>query len=490
MRTAAMLTLLLSLVLTSALVAQELGDTLWTRTYGGYTDDYGYRSRQTTDGGYVLVGQSKSFGAGSYDIWLLKLDADGDTLWTRTYGGFEYDVGIHVEQTDDGGYILGGYTRSVGAGGFDAYLVKTDEAGEVDWTCVWGDSLDETVSCVTQTTDGGYIVSGNTQSFGPNGFMDAFLMKVEEGGDMEWVRIYGGDPTDFGRYVIQTPDEGYLLSGFCTKLLQDQDVRSVWLVKTDETGDTLWTRAYDVSDGYDLGQEIKATSDGGYIVAGWAEVSLGVDYDVLLLKLDANGDSLWSRQYGGRRWDLGESVEQTSDGGYIVTGLANGISNVYDIWLLKTDANGDTLWTRTYGGTGNDHAYSVRETTDGNYLISGYTDSFGTGGYDFYVLKVVGIVIGVDPGEVILPTVTALHQNYPNPFNASTTISFSLAEHGNATLRVYGLDGRLVATLVRGQMEPGEHVISWDASEVSSGVYFYKLTAGDYIDAKRMMLIK
>jgi hypothetical protein len=609
MRTAMILTLLVSFLLTATAIAQQPGDTLWTRTYGGDAKEYGYRLRPTTDGGYIWVGQSSSFGAGLYDIWLVKLDADGDTLWTRTYGGVDYEAAIHVEQTDDDGYIIGGYSMSFGAGGFDVYLVKTDEMGEVVWTCLWGESADEWVSCVTQTTDGGYIVSGNTTSFNPNFFSDAFLMKVEESGDIEWTRIYGGDATDAGRYVVQTPDEGYLLCGLHVTV--EEDVRSLWLVRTDETGDTLWTRTYDVGDDDDLGQEIKPTSDGGYIVGGWAGSTIPWDYDVLLLKLDANGDSLWSRQYGDGLWNFCQSVEQTSDGGYILTGLTNGRNDIYDIWLLKTDANGDTLWTRTYGGSGDDRAFSVFETTDGNYIIGGHTDSFGSGGYDFYALKVVGdsdvfarcgvltpvlcrgknfyfqlnvfnatggnvsgtlnfrgytgydcdplntlvtiprsktyvpgwttesyffkvpnaVVPGqysasvdgtlggvevsccmnvdildcspwrtgtntewglveVHRGEAALPTVTTLHQNYPNPFNASTTISFSLAEHGNVSLKVYDLGGHLVASLVNGQMRPGEHVMSWDASEVSSGVYFYRLTAGDYSEAKRMMLVK
>jgi len=253
---------------------------LWTKTYGGKSWDEGWAVQQTTDGGYIVAGYTLSFGAGNYDVYLIKTDANGDMLWTKTYGGRKEDYGRAVQQTTDGGYIVAGYTRSFGAGWKDVYSIKTDANGNILWTKTYGGVNNDHGYAVEQTADGGYIVAGETYSF----------------------------------------------------------------------------------------------------AAGKA--------DVYLIKIDVNGNTLWTKTYGGADIDIGYAVQQTTDGGYIVAGETSSFGAGWkDMYLIKTDANGNIRWTKTYGGSAVDEVYAVQQTTDGRYIVVGETYNFGAGGADVYLIK-------------------------------------------------------------------------------------------------------
>jgi len=487
MRKKVLLTIASVLLLVSTTAAGP-GDTLWTRTHGGSDDDYGRSVKQTSDGGYIIAGWTASFGAGGYDVYLLKTDSSGDSLWTRTYGGSEYDYGYSVQQTSDGGYIIAGYTQSFGAGHYDAYLLKTDSSGDSLWTRTYGGSSGDYGYSVQQTSDGGYIIAGLTYSFGAGG-SDVYLLKTDSAGDTLWTRTYGGSDYDYGQSVKQTSDGGYIIAGVTGSF--GAGGYDVWLLKTDSAGDTLWTDTFGGSND-DYGYSVQQTSDGGYVIAGRTESFGAGGYDVYLLKTDSSGDSLWTRTYGGSENDNGYSVQETSDGGYVIAGVTGsfGAGNS-DVWLLKTDSAGDTLWTRTYGGSDSDDGYSVQRTSDGGYIIAGETYSFGAGEADVYLLCVTGDGSVVDAdGESHNPVGFSLSQNYPNPFNAQTVIEYKLPAGGQATLAVYNLVGQRLATLVEKRHQPGYRSIIWDASDFSSGVYFYRLTAGDFTETRRMMLVK
>ena len=267
--------------------------------------------------------------------------ADG---WERTYGGGDWDIGFSVAQTSDGGYVVAGRTESFGAGLTDVYLVKTDAVGDTIWTRIYGGSGsdDNEGSSVAQTSDGGYIISGMTYSFGVGG--DVYLVKTDAMGDTIWTRTYGGSDYDGGFSVAQTSDGGYIIAGYTRSFGAGEE--DVYLVKTDSLGDTIWTRTYGGSDD-DHGYSVAQTSDGGYIVAGYTESFGAGSWDVYLVKTDGLGDTIWTRTYGGSDWDEGYSVAQTSDGGYIVAGVYDydWEAETGDVYLVKTDAVGDTIWT-------------------------------------------------------------------------------------------------------------------------------------------------
>jgi len=300
--------LLSAVCLTSVAAAQ----TSWWKTYGGAQTDEGRCVQQTTDGGYVIAGFTHSFGPGTPDssnVYLVRTDASGDTLWTRVYGGTGRDEGYSVQQTTDGGYVIAGYTNSFGTGNGDVYLVKTNASGDTLWTRTFGGTDYDEGASVQQTADGGYIVAGRTYSFGA-GSDDVYLIKTNAQGDTSWTRAYGEEGIDEGYSVQQTADGGYIVAGYVYR----GDFEDACLIKTNASGDTLWTRTYGPL--HEAAFSVQQTTDGGYIVAGLT-ANLPMPFYVYLFKTNAQGDSLWARTYGR---GVGHSVQQTADGGYILAG--------------------------------------------------------------------------------------------------------------------------------------------------------------------------
>jgi hypothetical protein len=357
----------------------------WDRIFGRTGDDYGYSVQQTLDGGYVVVGYTTPMGSSHTDLLLVKVSATGDTLWSRTYGGALHEVGYSVQQTRDGGYIITGYTDSYGGANGNLWLIKTDATGDTTWTRVFGGDAPEIGHSVLQTQDGGYIVAGLKDTTYAAGLGAVWLIKTGANGDVVWAKTYGGAAYEGGASVEQTRDGGFVIAGYTESF--GAGLSDLYLIKTDANGDTMLTRAlggeYD-----DWGSSVQQTQDGGYIIAGATQSYGAGDYDVWLVKTDANGDTTWTRTFGGQDWDEGMSVRATQDGGYIVAGRTwpDGGSSVA-VWLIKTDAGGASTWTRTYGGSGFDCGNSVRQTQDGGYIIVGNTTSYGAGGNDVWLIK-------------------------------------------------------------------------------------------------------
>jgi hypothetical protein len=372
--------------------------TNWARTYGGTSVDMGNSVQQTADGGYIITGETESFGAGVYDVYLVETNAAGDTLWTRTYGGPSNDEGYSVQQTTDGGFIVAGFTESFGAGGDDVYLIKTDAQGDTLWTRTYGGTDDDRGNSVRQTVDGGYIIAGWTYSFGA-GDSDVYVIKTDAHGDTIWTRTYGGPGLDVGNTVQQTADGGYIIAG--TTKSFGVGWSDVWLIKTSASGDTLWTRTYG-GPYIDRGNSVQQTTDGGYVVG--VSYSHGpAHYDLWLVKTNASGDTLWTRMYGGPYDESGCLVRQTTDGGYVIGGYTDSYgAGGADFYLVRTNAQGDTLWTRTYGGPSLDLGYAVQQTADGSYIFAGWTYSFGAGRHDVYLIKTNGL-LDVGPVSILSP---------------------------------------------------------------------------------------
>jgi len=382
MKKSIFLTVLLAAFFVSAATAGP-GDTLWTRLYGGTGSEQGYSVQQTQDGGYIITGYAMI--NWNYDVYLVKTDAQGDTTWTRTFGGTSVEQGEDVQQTSDGGYIIAGYTSSYGAGSMDFYLVKTDASGNQEWSQTYGGSALDWAFSVQQTQDGGFIVTGSTQSYGA-GSHDIWLIKTDASGNQEWNRTFGGSEYDHGNSVLQTSDGGYIIAG--VTLSYGAGSYDFWLIKTDASGTEEWNYTFGGTED-DQGNSVQQTVDGGYIIAGHTNSYGAGDYDVYLVKTDGSGIEEWSQTYGGSYMDIGESVWQTSDGGYILTGETKSYgAGSYDVYLVKTDASGTEEWSRAYGGWDDDKGYCIQQATDGGYITAGSTRSFGAGSADVWVLKI------------------------------------------------------------------------------------------------------
>jgi hypothetical protein len=313
-------------------------------------------------------------------VWLIKTDASGNKLWEKTFGGIRDDRGHSVQQTSDGGFILLGWTESFDAREADVWLIKTDASGNIEWDRTFGGSDRDKGSSVQQTSDGGFILVGYTESFGA-GWADVWLIKTDADGNKLWDRTFGGSGLDSGSSVQQTSDGGFILVGYTTSF--GAGGFDVWLIKTDADGNKLWEKTFGGS-GRDWGSSVQQTSDGGFILVGYT-TSFGAG-DVWLIKTDANGNKQWDRTFGGSDWDEGWSVQQTSDGGFIIVGWTWSFG-AGDVWLIKTDANGNKQWDRTFGGSDWDWGFSVQQTSDGGFIIVGATRSFGAGDYDVLLIK-------------------------------------------------------------------------------------------------------
>ncbi len=356
------------------------GNLVWNKTYGGTGGDWGNCVEQTVDGGYIITGYTGSFGAGLYDVWLIKTDASGNAEWNQTYGGTSHEDGTHVEQTTDNGYIITGHTTSYGAGNGDFWLIKTDISGNMEWNQTYGGIGNDESTCVEQTTDGGYIITGYSSSYGGTGVL---LIKTDASGGKAWSKIYGGGGTEEGYWVIEAVSGGYLITGKTDFYVAKST--DVWLIKTDENGNVLWNQTYGGT-GIDYGLCAKQTTDGGYIIAGYTNSYGAEGYNVWLIKTDINGNVLWNKTFGGTERDWGYCVEQTTDGGYIITGFTTSFGNgERAVWLIKTDANGNMVWNKTFGGTERDEGRYVEQTTDGGYIITGVKNYYST--RDVWLIK-------------------------------------------------------------------------------------------------------
>lgn len=373
-------------------------DTLWTRTYGGSGNETANCIQRTSDGGYIIAGYTESFGSGGKDVYLIKTDDYGNILWAKTYGGAGNEVARCVQETQDSGYIIAGYTASFGGGGKDIYVIKTDINGDSLWTRTYGDSLDQEGYWIEEI-NGEYVITGYTIAGDSFLTVNVCVLKIDSLGNTILIRDYGApfDTIEIGFCVKKGVDGGYIIGGMEEWLLPQMEyVYHLYLLKISENGDSIWTNL--------LGRRqafyIEPLND-GYIVAGeYIEKMefITIKYPILI-RTDFIGDTIWSQTYPEFGASLKE-VKPLPDGGFIAAGGYTG-----NMWILRTDQNGDTIWTKTIGGSGNEDANSLVVCEDG-YVIAGNTNSLGAGGYDVYLVKIASDVkvkefkISFDKGKI------------------------------------------------------------------------------------------
>lgn len=311
--------------------------------------------------------------------------------WSQTFGGTGEDVAFSVRQTTDGGYILAGYTALLGAGDCgDIYLIKTNADGEMEWSQTFGGEDREKAFSVQQTTDGGYIVAGYTMLFASEyNVYDVYLIKTDSNGNKEWSQTFGEARWDQANSVQQTADGGYILAGVTDWYPQEPwwVGGDFYLIKTNYLGNEEWSQTFG-GEGSECAWSVQQTTDGGYILAGCTDSFGAGDDDAYLIKTDYLGNEEWSQTFGGADEDWARSVQQTTDGGYILAGYTYSFGAAdADVYLIKTDPSGEVEWSQTFGGTERDQAYSVQQTADGGYILAGYTYSLGTEVYDAYLIK-------------------------------------------------------------------------------------------------------
>ena len=416
----------------------------WQNTIGGNDWDQLFSIQQTTDGGYILGGHStsgisgdKTEGSqGGWDYWVVKLDLNGVISWQNTIGGSNDEVLYLIQQTTDGGYILGGSSNSgisgdkteICQGGTDYWVVKLDANGVISWQNTIGGTSDDNLLSIQQTEDGGYILGGASLSSITGdksevnyGSSDYWVVKLDGTGQtIEWQKTIGGRNGDYLFSIQQTEDNGYILGGYSesgisgnkTEVNQGDD--DYWVVKLNANGVISWQNTIGGVEEDKL-FSVQQTIDGGYILGGYSlsgttgdktEASYG-NSDYWVVKLDANGVISWQNTIGGTSDDYLYSTKQIADGGYFLGGYSkSGISGdkiegnygPTDYWVLKLDGTGQTIeWQNTIGGDRQDVLRSVQQTTGGGYILGGYSDSdaagdktearIGSTGNDLWVVK-------------------------------------------------------------------------------------------------------
>ncbi len=398
----------------------------WARTYGGTELQLARAIAVTSDGGFVVAGYTSSFGARWEDFWVLKLDAQGNVEWEKTYGAQNTEEAFAIQQTVDGGYIVAGYSESFSPqGNPSVWILKLDAQGNVVWQKTYYASQSvggaERAYAIQQTSDGGYIVAGHTNAVGRGS--DMWILKLDAGGNVEWEKAYGGPGAEAAYSVQQTSDGGYIVAGTTDSFGAGRE--DVWVLKLDAQGNVVWQKTYGGPD-FDKAQSIQQTSDGGYIVAGGTYSFGAGGEDFWVLKLDTSGNVEWQKTYGGPNSENANAIQQTADGGYIVAGETVSFGNgPADFWVLKLDAAGNVEWQRTYGGTLYDSAYSIRQTPDGGYIVAGRARSFGVGRQDLWILKLdaQGNVWACDPQGLSAPSNATVSETAVIPLDTNASVS-------------------------------------------------------------------
>jgi len=379
------LSIAFALLCSFASANEAIAQITWAHVFRGNFEDEGHVIKQTNDGDYIIAGLTYSSQTMGWIIWILKLNASGNIVWQRTYGsGYEHNA-YSIQQTSDNGYIVAGYTNEFGAGNDDAWILKLDSFGNILWQKTYGGSNHERAYSIQQTSDGGYIVAGYTWSFG-TGNHAAWVLKLDFSGNIIWQKAYSGDNPQYAYSISQINDGGYIVAGYA--YVPSAGGSDALIFKLDSEGNIIWQKIYGENK-WEYAQSILQTSDGGYIVAGYNFPLATNNPDGLVFKLDPFGNIVWQKIYGGNNPDFLYSIQQISDGGYIVVGGTSSFgSSNYDAWVIKLDTSGNIVWQKAYGESENDFAYYIQQTNDGGYVVAGTTYSFGTNLNDMWVFKI------------------------------------------------------------------------------------------------------
>ncbi|WP_445722599.1 T9SS type A sorting domain-containing protein [Flavobacterium sp.] len=381
----------------------------WQKTYGGSIQDYGNDAKQTSDGGYILIGDALSTDGDfsdaigySTNARIIKTDAYGNILWQKDIGGSEYDSAHKVITTIDGGYLVACNTISNNGqvygnhGLIDIWIVKLNSQGDILWSKTYGCNNYDGVSSIIQTSDGNYVFAGNSTAINGDvtinhGYNDLWVVKINNTGSIIWQKSYGGSGYDYANDVRQTTDGGYILCGASTSSNFDvtfnQGSYDYWVVKLNTNGDLVWQKTFGGSL-HDEAHSILQTNDGGYIVIGQSVSSNGDindhqgGIDCWIIKLNNVGSIIWKKSYGGFQNESAFQIIKSDDNGYIIASDTNSTNGFFasnnglsDFYIFKINSNGVIIWQTIFGGSEYDYPKSIQSTNDGGLILSGTSAS-------------------------------------------------------------------------------------------------------------------
>jgi len=462
--------LLLLLIISTYLYSQP--DTLWSHKYGGDELEIGNCVQQTTDGGFIISGKIGDYFS---DGVLIKVNELGNLEWIKNYGGTSNDIFSSIKLCTNNQLIISGETASFGLGWSNGWILKINLNGDTLWTKTYGGEKGNNFKDIVINPDGGFTLIGSTNSFG-FGESDFWVIRIDSTGGIIWERTFGGEKSDYGISIQRTFDDGFILCGNTNNLYESYYV-DILVIKINNSGEIIWQYQVNGS-GFDACNSIIQCQDGSYAVVGHTEEFVGEYSDLWIIKIDSLGNYLWDRKYGGDYTDYGESIQETYDSGFVATGTYNN-----KLWIIKTDSIGNLIWEKIYDNA--EHGKDIQILSNYEYiLLANELD-----GIVLFYLSDTNSINSI-MNNVGLIESYSLEQNYPNPFNPTTTIPFQLPKSSFVKLTIYDITGRLIKNLINEYKNAGYYSVNWDTDNVVSGIYFYKIDAGEFTSIKRCLVIK
>ena len=458
----------------------------WARIYGGDGEDYARAVLESPDKGFIAIGSTNSSGSG-YDVYIFKVDSSGYPVWSKTYGGDGDDYGYAFCATSNK-YLIVGSTDSYGQGMRDIFLIMIDQNGDTIWTKTYGDSLDEIGYSIVLAGDGGFLICGTTNSSSAGGY-DVLVMKLDSLGGIVWSKTYGGPFDDRGFCIDATNDNGCIIAGSTYSF--GNGGSDVYVIKIDSLGNEEWMGLYGVNLD-ESGFCVKQTADSGYVVCGTAYVNL-LGYEWCLLRYNRRGNLVWNTFQGSLNDDYAYSIQEIGEKNYVIAGNFS-----YELYVVRADTGGLNIWMLMQGGPGTDCAYSIKQTSDNSYIIAGITNSYGAGDNNAYLIKTYPDQVGIE--ESMINIQSEIYFNaFPSPFRDRLRIRYRIHNAGyrihNTSLKIYDASGRVVKSFSLTTDYCALGTISWNGDDDSGhrlppGVYFVHLEVDGYKKVEKVILLK
>ncbi|MGC9367808.1 MAG: hypothetical protein ACP5FK_12305 [bacterium] len=462
----------------------------WENSYGHlYWACGGNSVIQTSDGGYLVTADVHvNFPYNSEDkVYIMKLTPQGDLIWGREFNGDDNERGLNTVQTFDGGYAVFGWTKSFGCGLEDLWIIKTDDQGYFLWDKIYGlNDFNDYGMYGQQTRDSGFIITGY-RGYWLN--FNIWLLKTNSHGDTLWTKTFGGElgTLNKGLMVKQTSDFGFIIVGCTNYKFSNDDQYDIYVLKTDEQGNLCWSNIYGQcqQENYDadVAFSIDQTTDGGFVIAGTCHHIDTINQNIYILKIDSLGCRQWEKIYGGPCWEEATSIQQCSDRGYIIAGTTQSFGHgLKDVYVIKTDSQGDSVWTRCYGGNKNELGRWVIETVDLGFIITGWTETYSQGPSSIYVIKIDQYGTGGEEHYITYPVSTDYQLISQSKM---IELLINIPRGGEIQFDLFDLAGRSSGHSLNGYYNPGTYQFKFN--QIQPGIYFYRFIFGGYTQSGKIV---
>ncbi|NCU36728.1 T9SS type A sorting domain-containing protein [Candidatus Falkowbacteria bacterium] len=461
---------------------------LWEKTYPGVYTDLVRQVMPASDGGFVIIGESDSFGPGIISTRLIKCDSTGNLQWDKSYGGASFDFPFSVEETADQGYIIATYSNSFYPEGNNLRLIKTDSEGDTLWTSIVPNSngcILQLAGSIKQTPDQGYLLAG--YCWQDSHCNQIALFKTDNAGTLEWFKFYGGASDDYGATIQATNDGNYILSGYTFSY--GNGLCDGYLIKINPQGDTIWTSVVGGTN-YDSYRFVRPTKDGGYIAVGSTQ-SYGFGEQGFVVKVDGDGVMEWAANVGGNQNEGFEGVVENDNQEYLITGTTNSYGNgQHDFMIVRMGNSGNEMGMKTYGGSGEDFGSTIEILPNKSYIATGTLTQNNSLEYWALCFSADSIHVAVSEFEPTTEAGLSFRGINPNPFVNQTNVSFNLDKPSIVRCKILDLNAKEIDIAFEAYLPSGDHNIIYENPDLKPGYYICRLQSEERVVFKKIIKIK